>query len=112
MIHYTRVIQGIASFIDNELVGKLSGSWKAWAIGGLAGIALTRADQVFHSIKDNPFVTALGLVEGENINADLVYAELKKQAQKGTATVSLPVIGPVTFGPADVDALYRYIKGV
>lgn len=53
----------------------------------------------------------LGLVDGENIDAEAVLAEMKKQAQKGTATVSLPVLGAVTFGPEDVDALYRNIMG-
>ena len=110
MVHYSKVVQGIATYIDNELVGRLAGSWKAWAVGGLAGIALTRADQLFHSIKNNAFITALGLVEGEMINTDLLMGELRKQAQKGTATVNLPLIGAVTFGTADVDALHRYIN--
>lgn len=110
MIHYQKVVQGIASYIDNELVGKLAGSWKAWAVGGLAGIALTRADQIFNTIKDNPIMGALGLVEGEMINTDLLMGELRKQAQKGTATATLPLIGAVTFGVADVDALHRYIN--
>ena len=109
MIHYSRVIQGIASYIDNELVGKLSGSWKAWVLGGVAGIAMTNADQMFRQYKDMSLLGVLGLVDGENVNIEAVYAEMRKQAQKGTATVSLPIIGPVTFGPADVDALYRYI---
>lgn len=111
MIHYSRVIQGLAAFVDNELVGKLAGSWKAWVLGGAAGIVAAKAQDIFMQYKDMPILAALGLVEGENINIDAVYAELKKQAQKGTATVSMPIIGPVTFGAADVDALYRYIKG-
>lgn len=110
MLHYSRVIQGIANYIDNELVGKLAGSWKSWLLGGMAGIAMARAEQLFSIARSNPIMTALGLVEGENVNVDLLYSELKKQAQKGTATATLPVIGPVTFGPADVDALFRYIK--
>lgn len=109
MIHYSRVIQGIASYIDNELVGKLSGSWKAWVLGGVAGIAMSNADQMFHQYKDMPLLGALGLVDGENVNIEAVYAEMRKQAQKGTATVMLPIVGAVTFGAADVDALYRYI---
>lgn len=112
MLHYSRVIQGISNFIDAELVGKLAGSWKAWALGGMAGIALNRSEQLFQTIKNNPALAALGLVEGENINIDLLYSELKKQAQKGTATVTMPIIGPVTFGTTDVDSLFRYIKGV
>ena len=110
MVHYKRVIQGISSYIDNELISKLAGSWKAWALGGMTGIALSRSEQMFASIKDHPALTALGLVEGENVNVDILYEEFRKQAQKGTATVTLPVIGPVTFGPADVDALFRYIR--
>ena len=110
MLHYSRVIQGISNYIDTELVGKLAGSWKAWALGGMAGIALSRGEHLFQAIKSNPVMAALGLVEGENVNVDLLYSELKKQAQKGTATVTLPVIGLVTFGPSDVDVLFRYIK--
>jgi hypothetical protein len=109
MLHYSRVIQGIANYIEAELVSKLAGSWKAWAFGGMVGIALTRAEQVFNTLKNNPAMTALGLVEGENINVDLLFTELKKQAQKGSATATLPIIGPVTFGTTDVDALFRYI---
>lgn len=109
MVHYSRVLQGIAAYVDNELVKSLSGSWKAWLLGGMAGIAMSRAEQLYHSIKDNPIIAALGLVEGENINVDLLFTELKKQAQKGSATATLPIIGPVTFGTTDVDALFRYI---
>lgn len=109
MIHYSRVIQGIASYIDNELVGKLSGSWKAWLLGGMAGIAMSNAEQMFRQYKDMPILGALGLVDGESVNIEAVMQEMRKQAQKGTATVSLPIVGPITFGPADVDALYRYI---
>ena len=110
MLHYSRVIQGIANYIDVELVGKLAGSWKAWALGGMAGIAMIRADHMFAVLKDNAIVGALGLVEGENVNIDLLYSELKKQAQKGTATATLPILGAVTFSSADVDALFRYIR--
>ena len=62
-------------------------------------------------MRDNAALKVLGLVDGENIDAEAVLAEMKKQAQKGTATVSLPVLGAVTFGPADVDTLYRNIMG-
>ena len=110
MLHYSRVIQGIANYIDAELVSKLAGSWKAWVFGGMAGIAVGRAEQVFMSLKDNAIMVALGLVEGENINVDVLHSELKKQAQKGTATVTLPILGPVTFSASDVDALFRYIR--
>ena len=54
---------------------------------------------------------ALGIVDGENVNVDAILSQLRIQAQRGTATANLPLIGPVTFGLSDVDALERYIKG-
>ena len=50
-------------------------------------------------------------IEGENIDVDAIYAELLKQAQKSSMTIDLPVIGPITFGTADVESLYRHIVG-
>lgn len=112
MIHYSRVMRGIANYVDNELVASLAGSWKAWLLGGMAGIAMNRAEQMFVQIKDNEIIKALGLIDGEMINVDQLHAEMRKQAQHGTATLVLPVIGPVTFGPADVEALFHHIKEV
>ena len=111
MIHYSRVIQGIARYIDNELVAAFTGSWKAWVLGGAAGIAMAKAEQIFGALKGNAILAALNVIEGDNINVDVIVAELRKQAQKGTATATLPVIGPVTFSAADVEKLYQYIRG-
>lgn len=109
MIHKSKVLYGIASYIDDEIVSKLAGSWKAWAVGGLAGIAVSRADGLITQYANNPMVKALGLIDGENIDVDVIIAELRKQAQRGTATIDVPLIGPITFGPADVDSLHRHI---
>lgn len=109
MVHKSRVLYGIAGYIDDEIVAKLSGSWKAWAVGGLAGIAMSRADGLITQYASNPLVKALGLIDGENIDVDVIMAELRKQAQKGSATVDVPLIGPITFGAADIDSLHRHI---
>lgn len=111
MIHYSRVIQGITRYIDAELVSKMAGSWKAWALGSAAGIAMTKAENLFRMIAGNPVAAALGVIDGENVNVDVIMAELRKQAQRGTATLDIPLIGPITFNASDVDALDRHIKG-
>lgn len=109
MIHRSKVLYGIAGFIDDEIVARLAGNWKAWAVGGIAGIAVSRADELIAAYADNPIIKALGLMDGENINVDVIIAELRKQAQKGTATIDIPLIGPVTFGLQDVESLYQHI---
>ena len=111
MIHYSRVIQGLLTYIDNEMAAKLAGSWKAWVLRGAAGIASAKAEPLFRMLAGNPIATALGLIDGENVNVDAIMGELRKQAQSGTATIEIPILGPYTVGLADVEALNRYIRG-
>lgn len=112
MVHKSKVLQGIVNYVDAEIISKMSGSWKAWVVGGAAGLIAARADRIIAALSSSPLVTALGIVEGENIDVDAIITELRKQAQKGTATVVVPLIGPITFGAADVDSLYRHIMEV
>ena len=112
MVHKSKVLTGIASYIDDEIVSKMAGSLKAWVFGSAAGIVVSRADGLISAAANNPMVKALGLIDGENIDVDAVYAELRKQAQKGTATLDIPIIGPVSFSSSDVESLYRHIMGV
>jgi hypothetical protein len=111
MIHYTRVIQGLMAYIENEMASKLAGSWKAWLLRGAAGIASAKAEPLFRMLAGNPIVTALGLIDGENVNVDVIMGELRKQAQAGPATIDIPMIGPYTIGLQDVEALNRYMRG-
>ena len=111
MVHKSKVINGIAGYVDAEIISKMAGSWKAWLVGGVAGLAAARAGVLIDELAKNPMVNALGIVQGENVDVEAIYAELLKQAQKGSATVELPVVGPITFGVADVESLYRHIMG-
>lgn len=111
MIHYTRVVQGTLAYIQNEMASKLAGSWKAWALNILAGMASTKAEPLIRKLGVNPAIQALGIVEGENVNVDALMGEMRKQAQNSTATIDIPLIGAYTIGIADVDALDRYIRG-
>lgn len=111
MVHKSKVLNGLVNYIDAEIMSKMTGSWKAWVVGGAAGLIAGRADKILSALTANPMIAALGLMEGENIDVESIIAELRKQAQKGTATVVVPLIGPITFGPADVDSLYRHIMG-
>ena len=109
MVHKSKVVHGIAAYIDNEIVAQLSGSWKAWVFGGVAGLYLARVDSVITHLSNQPMIKALGVIDGENVDVDAIITELRKQAAKGKMTIDIPVLGPVTFGADDVDKLHRYI---
>ena len=112
MVHYKRVVQGLSAYVEREIAGKMTGSINSWILGAAVGLVTTRADALLAGLLQNPMLTALHLVDGEMVDVDAIYGELLKQAQKSSATVSLPLVGAVTFKEDDVEALYRYIKEV
>ena len=111
MIHYSRVISGLMAYIDNDIIAKMNGSMRGWGVGIVAGLLGKRAEQIFMTLRENPALKALGLIDGEMIDIEAVYAEALRMAQKGSATVNVPMLGAITFTAADVESLYRYIIG-
>lgn len=108
MYNYNKVMSGITKYIDNEIVSKLN-DWRSWVLGGALGISLSKFDTVFDELKKNEFVKMLGVIQGDMVDVDTIYKELKKQAGKGSITFTIPMIGALTLSEKDVEALYRYI---
>lgn len=111
MIHYSRVINGAVNYIDSEIISQMNGSLKGWGLGIVTGLMAKKAEQLFVELRQNPLVASLGIVDGDMVDIEAIYAEALRMAQKGSATVSLPMVGPVTFKTADVESLYRHIVG-
>jgi DNA-binding transcriptional regulator LsrR (DeoR family) len=110
MYDYNKVINGVAKYIDDEIVNKITG-WQRWVVGSGVGIALSNATNVFNQLKNNEFVKMLGVIdEKDRIDVDKIYKELKKQAQKGAITFNAPMIGAITLNEQDVEKVYGFIK--
>lgn len=111
MIHYSKVINGLMSYVDSEIIGKMNGSLKGWGVGIVAGLLGKRAERTFSALRENPVLTSLGLIDGEMVDIEAIYAEALRMAQRGSATANVPMLGAITFSAADVESLYRYIIG-
>lgn len=111
MVHYSKVINGAVNYIDTEIVSQMNGSLKGWGLGIVTGLMAKRAEQLFAGLRENPLIVSLGVVDGEMIDIEAIYAEALKMAQKGSATVNNPMLGAITFRQSDVESLYRYIIG-
>lgn len=98
-------------FIDQDMIPKLNGSWKAWCVGTVAALIGRKAPEVFETLRNNKIVQAIGIIDGDMIDVDTLYSELLSQAQKRSATINVPMIGSVTYSAADVESLYRCIMG-
>ena len=110
MYHYERVLNGIVRFIDEELLPKVDGLQR-WVLGTGAGIAANKGMKIFHSLKENSLLKTLDIIDGDDVNVDLIYAELSKQATASPIVIDIPMVGTVKLNKNDVDRLYQIIIG-
>ena len=110
MVTYNQVVNGMAKYIDQEIINKIQG-WQRWALGAGAGIMMNKGTNMFNAFKAHPVVKMLEVIDDNDmIDIDTIYAELRKQAEKGSATFDAPMIGTITLTKDDVDKLYHLIK--
>ena len=110
MYEYNKVINGIAKYVDTEIVDKITG-WKKWVVGSGIGLALSNTTEVFNQLKNNEFVKMLGVIDKEDkVDVDKIYKEMKKQAKKSAVTFDMPMIGAITLNEQDLDRMYDLIK--
>ena len=111
MVTYNQVVNGMTQYIDQEIVNKIQG-WQGWALGALSSIAISnKGANIFNALKANPIIKMLEVIdENDMIDIDTIYTELRKQAEKGSATINTPMIGTITLTKDDVDKLYHLIK--
>lgn len=109
MYEYNKVINGIATFIDEEVLTNVNG-WQKWVLGSGIGIALSDAESLFNSLKNNELVKVLKIIDGDKINFNKIYKELKKQAKKSSATFNIPMVGTLTLKEEDIDKLKDIIE--
>ena len=112
MATLAQVKAGVAAYIEQEIISKIGG-WQKWVAGAVVSMALNRADGIFDALKDNPAIKLLGIIDDSgNIDIEALYAEFKRQAQRGPISFDVPMIGKLTLNESDVDKIYANIKGV
>ena len=111
MVPYTKVINGLSKYIDEEIVNKLTGI-NRWAVGVIATGIINRSTNIFNNLKVHPLIKMMELVnEKDEIDIEFIYRETKKQAQKSAVTMEIPLAGTLTLNEQDVDKLYGLIMG-
>ena len=110
MVPYNQVVNGVTKYIDSEIVSKLTG-WQRWAIGAGLGVAVSRGSHIMEQMRSMPLVKMLNIIDGDMVDVETIYSELRKQAERESINVALPAVGTVTFTRDDVEKVYSYIMG-
>ena len=72
MVNIEQVKQGFARYVDAEFTNKMTGI-NRWLVGGIAGIAILRAENIYNHLKDMPFIKMLDVVdENGMIDIDII----------------------------------------
>ena len=111
MVSIGKIEQGVAAYLDSELMPKLPANGVQKVIVGTAmSLLIKRSGAILDSYKDNQLVKMLGIMDSEgNVDIDVLAEELKKNMPKDGLRVDVPIIGALTFKENDVDKLYEYI---
>lgn len=111
MTEFAKVQKGLSEYLDTEVMPAFKEEgWKRVLVGTTIALALRKSEGYLAVIKDNPAIKALGVIDEEgNIDVETLAPILKEQL-KEPMTLTVPMLGDLKFGPADVDKLYDYIR--
>jgi hypothetical protein len=109
MVTVTQIQNGVATFLDTEIIAMLPG-WRRFAFGAATGLMLARSGEIFAQMKSNSIVQMMGVIQPDDtVDIDTLYKEAKKQIQKSPLTFDLPGAGTITLRETDIDKLYQKI---
>lgn len=111
MVPYNKVINGMKRYINEEIISKMAGLPKI-ATEVVTNIAFEKSNDVFVEFKNNTWVKMLKIVnEKDEVDVEILYRELKKQAQKAPLVLDIKMIGTLTLNEQDVDKMFNMIMG-
>lgn len=111
MVSIDKIEQGVASYLDNELMPQLQNNgWEKVVIGAAASLAIHKFGAIVAGYKDHKLVKMLGIMDDDgNVDVEALANELKQNVPKTGFDISVPIVGTMTFHKDDIDKLYEYI---
>ena len=102
MVSVERVIRGIISYADNEILPHLPTN-KACLLGAGIALVLRNPDKLMEKIPK-----ALNVVEDNMVDVEALR-EAFSANMRDKIEISIPFIGQLSFDAVEVDKLYDYI---
>lgn len=111
MVSVDKIEQGVANYLDAELMPQLKGNGiEKVIVGTTASLLIRKTGTIIEGYKDNKLVKMLGIIDDNGaVDVDTLVEEIKKNIPKEGVKVEVPILGTLTFHKDDVDKLYDYI---
>ena len=110
MITVEQAASGLTRYLDAEVMPHLP-TGKGLLLGAAAALYIRKGPEIVRRLADMPAVKLLGVVDAQGcIDIDELYNAVLPQV-KSTFDIQLPFVGGLTFDRAEVEKIYRYLKG-
>ena len=113
MVNKEQLMRGILAFIDNDMIPAAEGNYKIILRMAKAAIML-KPDSVFDLIKNNTFVSMLGVINERNcIDIDTFARMLSEGIGNDEFSMRFKLLGSdyvFAFSASDVMSVKRYIE--
>ena len=109
---FEKVLEGVSSYINNEIYSGMN-DWQEFLARLMVGRIVGNEESVKESLMSNFYIKTFGVIDSDGmVDVDDLAKDLKRElSRKERITFSLPLFGKMTFGPSDVDMLYKSITG-
>lgn len=103
---FEKVVDGIIRYLDREIFANMN-NWQELIARIVVGRISENADAVKEYLTKNGFVRTLNVVDRDgNVDVEAILRDIKREIErKGVLQVEVPLVGKLTFTPADVDVL-------
>lgn len=105
-----KVQNGLAKYIDSEMINHLDG-WQKIGFGAAAALIIKNLPNTIKAYMQHPLVVALGVVDAdENIDIDALHDAVMDYFSTEGEYINVPMLGRIKIIKQDVELLYKYIK--
>ncbi len=105
-----KVQNGLAKFIDTELVNHLDG-WQKIGFGAVSALVIKNLPTTIKQYAHHPAIAMLGVIDEDlNIDIDALHDAVMDHFSTEGEYINVPMLGRLKITKQDVESLYKYIK--
>ena len=108
----TEFRDAVSRSITREMILKYpEDSYQRMIAGTVLSMAAERFQSLFDWLKENELVKILGIINGDEIDTDLLTRHALKSMPDSGIVIKKPIIGKIVLKKEDIQELSKYLEG-